>query len=70
MSTLQAGGIDVSAATNTFPYHHNEMNPPPPPPPPPGPRNKIAILEMDWKAPRNTLGEWKLSEMKFQREKE
>jgi hypothetical protein len=64
MSTLQAGGIDVSAATNTFPYHHNEMNPPP------GPLNKIAILEMDWKAPRNTLGEWKLSEMKFQREKE
>ena len=42
MSTLQAGGIDVPAATNTFPYHHNEMNPSARPPP------VIRLLYLEW----------------------
>jgi len=66
MSTLQAGGIDVSAQLIYSPITITERTPTSAPPP----HNKIAVLEMDWKAQRSTLIEWKLAEVKFQKEKE
>jgi len=54
MSTLQAGGIDVSAQLIYSPITITERTPTSAPPPP----KKIPVLEMDWKGQRKTPIEW------------